>query len=90
MHGLHHFGRNVSRRLRSLLAGCCLLSSCLLANIAAAGHPAYWTIGRHQPGAAVQPLHPQGYAYGWFGATARPQAARQSGYYGLYRQWSIK
>lgn len=58
------------------------------ASTASAGHPQYWTIGRHHPGSQVQPLHPQGYAYGWFGAAPRPQGARQSGYYGLYRQWT--
>ncbi len=78
------------RRWRALLAGSCLLTCLLLSNIASAGHPQYWTIGRHQPGEQVQALHPQGYAYGWFGATARPQAQRQTGYYGLYRQWSIR
>ena len=67
-----------------------LLALALLADSAAAGHPTYWTIGRQQADAGVQPIHPQGYAYGWFGATARPQASRQTGYYGLYRQWSFK
>jgi len=78
-----------NQRLRALLAAICLMIV-LFVNDAAAGHPQYWTIGRHQPGENVQALHPQGYAYGWFGATARPQAARQTGYYGLYRQWSIR
>ncbi len=73
----------------ALLAGC-LLATLLLTNIATAGHPTYWTVGRQQSSAAVQPLHPQGYAYGWFGANSRPQASRQTGYYGLYRQWNIK
>lgn len=76
------------RPTRALLAACCL--SLAGASVATAGHPQYWTIGRHQPGENVQALHPQGYAYGWFGASARPQAQRQTGYYGLYRQWSIK
>ena len=75
--------------LRAMLA-CSFLCAGLLTNGATAGHPQYWTVGRHEPGENVQALHPQGYAYGWFGATARPQASRQSGYYGLYRQWSIK
>jgi hypothetical protein len=75
-------------KARALLAACVL--SLVATNIASAGHPQYWTIGRHHPGENVQALHPQGYAYGWFGASARPQASRQSGYYGLYRQWSIK
>ncbi|WP_425615904.1 hypothetical protein NA78x_005839 [Anatilimnocola sp. NA78] len=73
---------------RQLLAMGCLGLGLFLADVASAGHPAYWTIGRHHSAGDVQPLHPQGYAYGWFGASPRPQAARQSGYYGLYRQWS--
>ncbi|WP_254512237.1 hypothetical protein [Anatilimnocola floriformis] len=76
-------------QLRALLASC-FLCGCLLTSSANAGHPQYWTIGRHQPGENVQALHPQGYAYGWFGASSRPQAARQSGYYGLYRQWNFE
>lgn len=78
------------RYVRALLASSCLLACLLINNIANAGHPQYWTIGRHQPGEQVQALHPQGYAYGWFGATARTQAERQTGYYGLYRQWSFR
>lgn len=81
-----------NRRYR-LLAVAALLAGSLAMNLgwasaASAGHPAYWTIGRHHAGPPVHQLHPQGYAYGWFGATARPQAARQTGYYGLYRQWT--
>lgn len=71
----------------ALLATGCWLN--LLESPVEAGHP-YWTIGRQHPSHNVQPLHPQGYAYGWFGAEARPQAERQTGYYGLYRQWRIK
>lgn len=82
--------RSNQRHVRALLASSCLLTCLLFSNIAAAGHPQYWTIGRHQPGDQVEALHPKGYAYGWFGASARPQAQRQTGYYGLYRQWSIK
>ena len=74
-------------RIIALLAGVCLPS--LLPSAAQAGAP-YWTIGRDYRSQNVQPLHPQGYAYGWFGAESRPQAERQTGYYGLYRQWRIK
>jgi hypothetical protein len=82
--------RSNHRPLRALLAGACLFASALCAEQASAGHPQYWTIGRHQPGDHVQAMHPKGYAYGWFGADGRPQASRQTGYYGLYRQWSFK
>jgi hypothetical protein len=82
--------RAKNRRLHWLLAGACLLALVLRSAPASAGHPQYWTIGRHQPGDNVQALHPQGYAYGWFGASGRMQASRQTGYYGLYRQWSFK
>lgn len=78
-----------SRTTRLLLASGCWLAILLLNSAAAAGPP-YLTIGRHHPSHNVQRLHPQGYAYGWFGATSRPQAERQTGYYGLYRQWRIK
>lgn len=74
-------------RIIALLAAACWLS--LPGSAVEAGHP-YWTIGRQHHSQNVQPLHPQGYAYGWFGAAARPQAERQTGYYGLYRQWRIK
>jgi hypothetical protein len=66
-----------------------LLLVWLLSAAAEAGQP-YLTIGRQYQSTNVQPLHPQGYAYGWFGATSRPQAERQTGYYGIYRQWRIK
>jgi hypothetical protein len=71
-----------------LLAIACLLLS-LLASPAAAGYP-YWTIGQRHHAPQVQPLHPPAYAYGWFGASSRPQAERQTGYYGNYRQFRIK
>ena len=77
------------RARSALLAVACLLAS-LLSSVATAAHPTYWTLGRQHPAAGVQPVHPHAYAYGWFGATARPQASRQTGYYGLYRQWNIK
>ncbi|QDU31509.1 hypothetical protein ETAA8_66680 [Anatilimnocola aggregata] len=80
--------RPIARWHRLLFIMCCLSFGLFVADVANAGHPSYWTIGRHHPSGAVQPLHPQGYAYGWFGAAPRPQAERQSGYYGLYRQWS--
>jgi hypothetical protein len=69
-----------------------LTFACLLATFptARAAHPSYWILGRQQPSANVQHVHPQGYAYGWFGASAKPQAARQTGYYGNYRQWTFK
>lgn len=78
-----------SHTTRLLLACACWLAILLLNSAAEAGHP-YLTIGRQHSSHNVQPLHPQGYAYGWFGAAARPQAERQTGYYGLYRQWRIK
>jgi hypothetical protein len=74
-------------RIIALLAAACWLI--LLGSVARAGAP-YWTIGRDYRSQNVQPLHPQGYAYGWFGAESRPQAERQTGYYGNYRQWRIK
>lgn len=80
-------------KLRVLLAAACLLFGLWLPR-AEAGSPShsspYYTLGRQEQSSNVQPLHPKGYAYGWFGATARPQAERQTGYYGLYRQWRIK
>jgi hypothetical protein len=79
-----------ARRSR-LITFAVLAALSLLPGMAArAGHPQYWILGRQQPGANVQHVHPQGYAYGWFGASARPQAARQTGYYGSYRQWTFK
>jgi hypothetical protein len=77
-------------RRRSLLTLCLLcLVSVVHCPAVRAGHPQYWILGRQQSGTATH-VHPQGYAYGWFGASPRQQAARQTGYYGSYRQWTFR
>lgn len=91
-----HLGRFAVRRMT--LAVAALAWATFAPTMAAAAEPpTYRTIapiqarpkrGEMQYRGNVQPMPAQPYAWGWFGARPRSNAAWQRGYYGDLRFWS--